>query len=557
MPFINLAATVEYGSATYLKRPHTRLAQAILSLCAVLLITVARLAADDSVHFWISSSNISTAGPPTNQTQIDAIDSVSGTKRYLNIWAQPATVNPSLPFNASSNPFKQLQNFSLNLWVDNASGASFSFYQDANGNQLATPGSALVYNPAESSGGNRFEVVRDSNPNSFSNGVSVETGDGAFVVYPYRMTGLSGFTLFGGNHGMGGASCGIDPNCRTTATGPAWLVASVAAQTGDTGNANFYLQIGDRGVNQAVYNPGNNTYTVESTSQTNVVLGTNPAATVYKGYDTELPDFPGDGTPDFILRPGALHSSPVQWTTGNGNWSQLAGGSAPTGLDNVVLSGGVVSVAGSQLANLTTVNGGRLDLATGSSLASDVTVAAGGSISGAGWVDANLTVAAAGKLALTSGNPLNIYGAANIAGARLDVPSGFNPPLGQEFAALTALGGLTGTLDTSQPLGSNFSLKSVRYTAQSLMVTIALPGDFNSDGKVDSADYVAWRKTDGTLAGYTSWRSNFGRIAGGAGSEIASDTSIIPEPAAAALVVIGSVVCMWRRPRSAATNLTV
>ena len=30
-------------------------------------------------------------------------------------------------------------------------------------------------------------------------------------------------------------------------------------------------------------------------------------------------------------------------------------------------------------------------------------------------------------------------------------------------------------------------------------------GDFNGDGTVDAADYVVWRKTDGTPLGYDTW----------------------------------------------------
>ncbi len=44
-----------------------------------------------------------------------------------------------------------------------------------------------------------------------------------------------------------------------------------------------------------------------------------------------------------------------------------------------------------------------------------------------------------------------------------------------------------------------------------------LQGDYNTDGVVDAADYVVWRKTDGANpAGYNTWRTNFGRTSGAA-----------------------------------------
>ena len=48
-----------------------------------------------------------------------------------------------------------------------------------------------------------------------------------------------------------------------------------------------------------------------------------------------------------------------------------------------------------------------------------------------------------------------------------------------------------------------------------------LPGDFNNDGTVDAADYVVWRKNDGTQTGYDAWRANFGRtLFAGSGSAL-------------------------------------
>jgi len=38
-----------------------------------------------------------------------------------------------------------------------------------------------------------------------------------------------------------------------------------------------------------------------------------------------------------------------------------------------------------------------------------------------------------------------------------------------------------------------------------------LLGDFNRDHRVDAADYVVWRKQDGSQSGYDEWRNNIGR----------------------------------------------
>ena len=88
-----------------------------------------------------------------------------------------------------------------------------------------------------------------------------------------------------------------------------------------------------------------------------------------------------------------------------------------------------------------------------------------------------------------------------------------------------------------------------------------VPGDFNNDGTVDAADYVVWRKTDGTQAGYDRWRANFGisiNVVGATGSarlsspksasaSAASMSATIPEPASTVLVPAGLVIFMCRR----------
>jgi len=58
---------------------------------------------------------------------------------------------------------------------------------------------------------------------------------------------------------------------------------------------------------------------------------------------------------------------------------------------------------------------------------------------------------------------------------------------------------------------------------------LSLLGDFNSDGTVNGADYVFWRKKDSTTAGYNAWRSNFG-VGGTAGNGSMLEAAV-PEPA--------------------------
>jgi hypothetical protein len=68
----------------------------------------------------------------------------------------------------------------------------------------------------------------------------------------------------------------------------------------------------------------------------------------------------------------------------------------------------------------------------------------------------------------------------------------------------------------------------------SYAVAESIPGDFNHDSRVDAADYVTWRKTDGTQLGYNTWRTHFGRTLPPAGV----GTAVIPEPATTILAII-------------------
>ena len=97
-----------------------------------------------------------------------------------------------------------------------------------------------------------------------------------------------------------------------------------------------------------------------------------------------------------------------------------------------------------------------------------------------------------------------------------------------------------------------------------------LPGDFNSDGKVDAGDYATWRKNDGpnaTLpndngvgnqaARFSLWRANFGNPPG-SGSSLSGAGSTVPEPSTLALICVAAAFLLkQQRTRPANSNANV
>jgi hypothetical protein len=81
-----------------------------------------------------------------------------------------------------------------------------------------------------------------------------------------------------------------------------------------------------------------------------------------------------------------------------------------------------------------------------------------------------------------------------------------------------------------------------RATGEMHEMFAAHHGDFSSDSIVDAADYVVWRKNNGTQEAFNTWRANFGRTGGNGAISIAT----APEPTTAILVVVGAFIGCWR-----------
>jgi hypothetical protein len=88
--------------------------------------------------------------------------------------------------------------------------------------------------------------------------------------------------------------------------------------------------------------------------------------------------------------------------------------------------------------------------------------------------------------------------------------------------------------------------------AQSTPFVDTLPGDFNSNGVVDAADYVAWRNGAANPADYNTWRAKFGAGASAAGLSAGASSTAVPEPAGwiCALLAIGGCLARSRSSRS-------
>lgn len=158
---------------------------------------------------------------------------------------------------------------------------------------------------------------------------------------------------------------------------------------------------------------------------------------------------------------------------------------------------------------------------------------------------------------------VNVSGNTILGGSlQLALLNGFAPSPGNTFVILQATGSITGMftnvangqrLFTRDGLGSflvNYGPGSAFNPKQIVLSSFlvgGLPGDFNHDGVVDAADYVVWRKSDGTSINYGVWRSHFGQAAA-AGSQAISNLAI-PEPGTLSPLIAAIYAFSFRTPR--------
>lgn len=145
----------------------------------------------------------------------------------------------------------------------------------------------------------------------------------------------------------------------------------------------------------------------------------------------------------------------------------------------------------------------------------------------------------------------------------------FQPPLGSVFEIAMATAGINGSFAAEQMpgLGPLLEMQLVK-TANELFLAVVpeLTGDYNANGVVDAADYVAWRNTvgqsgiglpaDGDGDGDVDtddrvvWRAHFGQVTAVGTAVDDGAAHAIPEPTAVWLAVFGWMLIVVRVVRS-------
>ncbi len=178
---------------------------------------------------------------------------------------------------------------------------------------------------------------------------------------------------------------------------------------------------------------------------------------------------------------------------------------------------------------------------------------------GSAEYDGQLEIEIGGQTAGSEYDQLNHIlgdGLAHLGGTlNVSLINDFMPQAGDTFDILIAAGGVTGTFaSTMLPMLTGDLFWDINYGPNLVELAVAapvtvLPGDFNGDGVVDAADYVAWRQGLGTTftqSDYNVWRTHFGASGGGSGSTVSGELSPagtspfpagVPEPATALLAL--------------------
>lgn len=236
-----------------------------------------------------------------------------------------------------------------------------------------------------------------------------------------------------------------------------------------------------------------------------------------------------------------------QWEAQAGSTFNFSGGDIGSGFE--AKAGSVINISGGTFEEELIADGGTLNI-TGGNLGDDFEVEEGSVV--------NLSGGTIGTdVRFEFGSEINLFGTGfMIDGSPVTFPA-------QNVASEAFDSVLSGIFADGTPFSFDFSGDDLLSSGARLTLAtpFAIPGDYNSDGTVDAADYTIWRDAigrgsvnlaadgnrDGQVndADYAVWRDNFGRQASLPGSA----ATTIPEPTAFVLLSLGGLTLLSRRVR--------
>lgn len=428
------------------------------------------------------------------------------------------------------------------------------------GNVLATNGSTIhIQSAGEVNGNISAEASTISGGGVVNGNVTVQAGAVLQVGTAGIVSELQ-FTYQDATHGPGGNTTYSDGTTFVPTSNPDWQLRGL----GNPGD-------GSLGNNGQVYQGGSDDPGTAKELKTRITgLTPGESYTVYVNYwDATGSTWRIDaGATSGDL---ALFDSPRQFVFGSTD------GIDPETLDYVsppLVAEGNRRLWGGNLGELIADANGVIEVFiddTGTSDGDDRTWYDGVSISSGRVYSGQTTMAISGDFLLESGSTLRldvgdsshhdklvVSGAMAVEGT-LEVniaQNGQAPAIGDAYDIID-FNAATGVFESlslpNLPIGARWDVSDL-YTEGQLKVAPVVPGDFNSDGVVNLADYAVWRNNfgadedgivmlngngDGGTVGVSDfmlWKSHFGSTAGG--QPVSSDSKPVPEIGSSSILTV-------------------
>jgi|GEM_PF-2681628 len=162
------------------------------------------------------------------------------------------------------------------------------------------------------------------------------------------------------------------------------------------------------------------------------------------------------------------------------------------------------------------------------------------------------STAPAGGFALTVGETASLIingdlNLGNVASLAIDYVGETSVEEGDLFSAISVAGEITGDFAESIFVaeGRYWDIMLEDDEVQVVAGALFVEGDFDFDGDVDGADFLAWQRGPADSDGLALLTSNFGGSS--APTALSAATSAVPEPSTFALAMLTLVCCSYRR----------